>query len=76
MVEEYNALIKNETWSLVGKPVGVNVLRESEFFGINLTVMAHWHGTRLGGSYVASPSVRASIMRRPSAPWSKRLPFE
>jgi hypothetical protein len=66
-MEEYAALVANQTWDLVPCPPGANVVTASGSGRTSGGPMVPWSGTRLAGFFGASLNAPESTTMRPSA---------
>jgi hypothetical protein len=57
MEEEFAALVANNTWDLVPRPVGSNVITDKCILSTSSIPMAPWNGIGLAGFFVTSPGV-------------------
>ena len=74
MMDEFSALQNNQTWDLVPRPPGANIVTGKWIFRHKLKRMAHWIVIKSVGSSVASLSVQVLIMEKLSARLSNRPP--
>lgn len=68
MLVEFNAFIKNGTWTLFPGPMMLMLFLASGYTGPNSGPMVLLSATRLDGLLVDSPNKRVSITPRLSAP--------
>jgi hypothetical protein len=77
MQDEYDALIANDTWSLVPQPPGVNVVTDKWIFRHKLLADGSLLiAIRLAGFSGVLHSDPVLIMMRPSVRWLSQRQFE
>ena len=69
MEDKYAALLANQTWNIVPRPFGCNVVTASGSGRISVGLMAHWSATWLDEFSGGSLSGLVWTMMRPSAQW-------
>jgi hypothetical protein len=57
MEEEFAALVANNTWDLVPRPVGSNVITDKCILSTSSIPTAPWNGIGLAGFFATSPGV-------------------
>ena len=64
MLEEFQALMTNNTWSLVPKTTGANIVTGKWIFDTSFTVMAPWLIIKHVGLFVAALNKSVSTMEK------------
>jgi hypothetical protein len=64
MRDEFQALLQNDSWRLVSRPTGANIVSRKRIFHHKFTLVVAFIGTKLLGFVTVFLSSMGSIMRR------------